>query len=258
MPNQIRALIVEDNPADADLEKRALRNILPVEYDVYCADRLEDALRLLGDIRFDVVLLDLGLPESGGLDTLERVRAVADSVAIVVLTGAADEATSLEALDRGAQDFLLKSEVTSGTLHRAIRFAIHRKQAERSSGQVGGDRESRLCAVLGAAWDAIVTIDADGNIRDWNRNAEELLGWRANEVAGRPLVAFLGLVADDFGRDGEKVFTTIFDRRRQPLTVEARSTVIQTDEQHIRAISLRPAESIPTNNHRKVPATASK
>jgi len=262
MPNQIRALLVEDNPADAYLEKRALRNILPVAFDVYCADRLEDALKLLREIRFDVVLLDLGLPESGGLDTLQRVRAAEDSVAIVVLTGVADEATSLQALDRGAQDFLLKSEVTPETLHRTIRFAIHRQQVQHLSAQVGSpardDLEARLCAALEAASAAIVTIAADGSIRDWNRGAEKLLGWRANEVAGRPLEDFLDLVVDDLDREGEPVAAEILDRRQRTLAVEARITVVQTDQQCIRALSLQPAEVGPTPSNRKVPATASK
>ena len=258
MPNQIRALIVEDNPADAYLEKRALRNILPVEFDVYCADRLEDALKLLGDVQFDVILLDLGLPESGGLDTLERVRSAEESVAIVVMTGSAEEATSLQALDRGAQDFLLKSEITPDTLHRTIRFAIHRKQAECLSTQRGGNRESRLRAVLEAASDAIITVDADGNIHDWNHEAEELFGWRASEVAGRPLVVFLALGPGDFGCEGAPVFVTIFDRSRQPLSLEARSSVVRSGRQQIRAISLRLAGSSPTSNNRKGAATVSK
>jgi len=101
-----------------------------VEYQIECADRLSTGLEHLVKGEFDVVLLDLGLPDSQGLDVLRKVRAQAPAVPIVVLTGLDDETLALQAMRQGAQDYLVKGDIDSKTLWRAMRYAMGRKQAE--------------------------------------------------------------------------------------------------------------------------------
>ncbi len=129
----IRVLLLEDNSADAAL-LRALLAESPGASSItlHVERRLSDGISRLQESRFDVVLLDLGLPDSQGMETLRQLKAQIHGIAIVVLTGLADEAIGLEAVHRGAQDFLVKGEVDARVLIRIIRYAIERQQAQRS------------------------------------------------------------------------------------------------------------------------------
>jgi signal transduction histidine kinase len=101
-----------------------------VTFDVKYADRLQVAMEYLGQNRVEVILLDLGLPDSQGLETLKRVYTQVPDLPIVVLTGLNDEMIGVQAVNEGAQDYLIKGQVDTHLLRRAIRYAIERKQAE--------------------------------------------------------------------------------------------------------------------------------
>lgn len=188
MNSPVHALVVEDNPADAFLQKMALRNILPVEFDVRCTSMLSEACGLLRDGRFDVILLDLGLPDSCGLETLSRVRAADPVTAIVVLTGASDYDLAPQALDVGAQDFLLKSDVNSDTLHRTIQQAVHRKKLDDARIADMKHREDalkdRIEFAVTAISSALNAIESGGEMDDWNRTAAEVLAALRKPVSG--------------------------------------------------------------------------
>jgi diguanylate cyclase (GGDEF)-like protein/PAS domain S-box-containing protein len=124
----IEVLVVEDNPTDARLLEVMLARLTAQGFRWRRVDRLSDALTLLNQRRYDVVLLDLALPDSCGLDTIRRVRSTAADVPIVVLTGLDDESTGLASLREGAQDYLLKDELRPNLLSRALRYAIERQQ----------------------------------------------------------------------------------------------------------------------------------
>jgi len=126
----IKVLLVEDNLGDARLLYEGLAEALPEQFQMTHARRLSEALEYLWQETCDVVLLDLGLPDSHGLDTLVVMRAQAPGVPIVVLTGFQDEALAVEALKRGAQDYLVKGQVDSKLLGRSMRYAIVRKATE--------------------------------------------------------------------------------------------------------------------------------
>jgi diguanylate cyclase (GGDEF)-like protein len=95
-------------------------------FDVRCAATLEEAIVAIEAAAPDVVLLDLSLPDSSGLDTLERIREAAPATAIVVLTGHDDEAMALEAISNGAQDYLIKGSPDADGVSRALRYAVQR------------------------------------------------------------------------------------------------------------------------------------
>jgi len=128
----IRALLIEDNPGDARLIREMLRDAgvghAPVE--LANADRLELGLEQLTHQATDVVLLDLTLPDSHGIDTFTSVHAHAPDVAVVVLSGLDDETLAVRAVQEGAQDYLVKGQVDGGTLLRSMRYAIERQRLE--------------------------------------------------------------------------------------------------------------------------------
>ncbi|WP_424018823.1 ATP-binding protein [Halorientalis pallida] len=128
-------LMVEDNPGDAKLLRHHLRGSSFTSAaggpDITHVDRLDDAFAELSEHPFDVVFLDLGLPESSGMDTLDRFLDRYTTVPVVVLTGLKDHDLSVEAIQRGAQDYLVKDEIDGDTLARSLRYAIERKKSER-------------------------------------------------------------------------------------------------------------------------------
>jgi len=123
-------LLIEDNPADARLIRELLAEAKGAAFDLECADHLSAGLERLAKGGVNVVLLDLGLPDSQGLATAASLSAQEPSLPIVVLTGLDDEATGVEAVRTGAQDYLIKGQVDSKLLGRAIRYAIERKWAQ--------------------------------------------------------------------------------------------------------------------------------
>ena len=125
----MRVLLVEDNDDDALLIRETLsETVLEIER----AERLSTALERLVQGRFDAVLLDLSLPDAFGLDTIDRVLRQASGVPIVVLTGLNDEVAAVKAVERGAQDYLIKGQADGHLLARALRYAVQRHKAEES------------------------------------------------------------------------------------------------------------------------------
>ena len=125
---QVDVLLIEDNPTDVLLTRENLGDA--AVFRMQHAERLSKGVDLLTSRRFDVVLLDLGLPDSQGLSTLLKVRESSPLVPIVVMTGRDDEETALRAVHLGAQDYLVKNIVDEGALRRSIRYAIERNQSE--------------------------------------------------------------------------------------------------------------------------------
>ncbi len=130
----LRVLLVEDNPGDARLLElglqRANYTLLSAPIQLERAQCLPDALDALARTRFDAVLLDLGLPGSQGLDTLERFSAQMTSVPVIVLTGLDDPEVAARAVRYGAQDYLNKNQLNGDHAARALRYAIERHHAQ--------------------------------------------------------------------------------------------------------------------------------
>lgn len=122
----IRALLIEDNPADELFAREALAHDALATFEVASAERLADGLDLLAQRPFDVLLLDLGLPDSFGLATFEHAQHYAPDLPVVVLSGMLDEQVAIEAVQAGAQDYLVKGPAGWHALARASRYAIER------------------------------------------------------------------------------------------------------------------------------------
>lgn len=125
----IKVLLIEDNPAHARLIQESVTEISEAFFDFESTDRLSTGLERLAAAEFDIVLLDLGLPDSQGFDTFVRTYAQARGVPIIVLTCLDDEALAAKAVLEGAQDYLIKGEADPKVLVRSIRYAIGRQKA---------------------------------------------------------------------------------------------------------------------------------
>jgi len=131
MAERISVLLIEDNPIHARLIQNLLEESTASVFDLISADRLSTGIERLDSGKIDVVLLDLVLPDSQEINTLEQVRAAAPEVPIVILTSLDDVTLAAKAVEEGAQDFLIKTETNSQTLTRSIHYAIERTRAQK-------------------------------------------------------------------------------------------------------------------------------
>lgn len=130
MDKVTKILMIEDNPRDVRLIQEMLKEVSNFSFEFKQAERLEEGLEYLKNDGFDILLLDLNLPDSTGFNTFIKARNSKFKVPIVILSGAADEETAVEAVHEGAQDYLMKGEVDGRLLARSIFYAIERKKAE--------------------------------------------------------------------------------------------------------------------------------
>ena len=128
-PDVLRILLIEDSDEDAQLVREMLDD-RGYDYVLKRTDRLSSGLRLLEEEFFDVLLLDLGLPDSAGFDALTQIRNQAPPLPIIILTGLSDEALAVKAISLGAQDYLVKGNFAADTLYRAISHSIERQRLE--------------------------------------------------------------------------------------------------------------------------------
>ena len=185
----MKVLLVEDNPGDARLIREMLAEVTVAPVDLECADRLSTGLERLAKGEIDVVLLDLSLPDSHGLGTLVLAQEEAPEVPIVVLTGLEDEGLAVQAVQKGAEDYLVKGRVDGNTLVRAMRYATERKRAKV---ELQASKESFRNIVEKNGY-GILVADRKGAVRFTNPSMESFFGRRSEEFLGKafnyPLVA---------------------------------------------------------------------
>ncbi|HLO88323.1 MAG TPA: response regulator [Nostocaceae cyanobacterium] len=126
----IKILLVEDNPGDILLLQESFTDVPTVAIELTPVETLAETLAFLSKDIFDVILLDLSLPDSQGWDTFIRTHRHAKATPIIVLTGIDDETLAIKAMQEGAQDYLVKGQVTGDLLVRSMRYAIERQRAE--------------------------------------------------------------------------------------------------------------------------------
>ena len=144
---KIRILLIEDDQADAFLIREMLREPATGDIAIQHVTRLDDGIRLAGEDAFDIIISDLGLPDSQGMDTVKTLVAAVERLPIVVMTGLADHEVGLEAVNCGAQDYLVKGQVSGEMLVRSIRYAIERKRIENEKEQVIAELQEALAKV---------------------------------------------------------------------------------------------------------------
>ncbi|MCG8638180.1 MAG: ATP-binding protein [Desulfobacterales bacterium] len=126
----IRVLIVEDNSTDQDMLRGMLNKTNEVVFEVFVADRLTTAFRFFSDNTPQLIVLDLFLPESKGIDTLKKIRKKVPDIPVIALTRFDDEHVGITAVREGAQDYLVKGQFDRNVIQRSIRHALERTRAE--------------------------------------------------------------------------------------------------------------------------------
>ncbi|HAV14269.1 MAG TPA: hypothetical protein DCX06_12365 [Opitutae bacterium] len=175
--HDLNILLFEDNQADANIVTEYLKDS-ELTHQLTIARRLSDGARILKKQSFDLIILELSLPDSKGINTLEAVRELSDNEVIIVLTAAKNEKFSLQALKTGAQDYLIKNTLSSEVLRRAIRYAIERtkliKEIEASAVEMK-HREILLRRIFDANTDAMLILTPEYEIKFLNPAAGQLL-----------------------------------------------------------------------------------
>jgi PAS domain S-box-containing protein len=201
----IRALLVEDVPGDARLVEEMLRGA--DGYELRCAATLAEALAALRAHRPDIVLLDLGLPDSAGVATVSAVVGADPDMPVVAITGLDDERAALEAVQAGAQDYLTKGSITPDLVRRVIRYAVERCRARRALDA----SELKWRNVLVNTPQIGISLDTMGRITFANAYFLALTGWSSDDIIGRDW--FATCLPDDIRsevrrRFGELIATT--------------------------------------------------
>jgi two-component system, cell cycle sensor histidine kinase and response regulator CckA len=172
-----KILLIEDNPGDAVLISEMLSGIN--NYALTQADRLSSGLQLLRQNSFNVVLLDLGLPDSSGIETFRRVQSERPEAPVIVLTGLTDEEIAVQAISQGAQDFLVKGRIDGELLTRAIRYAVERKRAQ----QLLRHSEEKFRAFFESAGIGATQLDlATGRFLKVNARFCQITGYSQEEL----------------------------------------------------------------------------
>jgi len=140
----LHILVVEDNPGDVRLLREMFSSERPGSFEINHLPRLDQALDLLVSDGINIVLLDLGLPDGDGIDTLRRVRKLAPKVPVIVLTDRDDDESVTEAMLEGAQDCLVKGQIEQRALPRALRYAIERFKLLTKAAQTNAELERRI------------------------------------------------------------------------------------------------------------------
>ncbi len=211
-----KVLLIEDDPLHVQIIEDMVLGDHGL-FELVCVDRLRDAIDHLESEKMDLVLLDLTLPESTGLETFNQIHARFPNIPIVVLTASSDDAIATVALQAGAQDFLIKWELNSHLLVRAMRYAIERKrngrditQRNRAEAELR-ESEERLRLAMTAA---------QMGTWEWNLASDKMIG---DEFVQRLL---------DMNDGGLDAFLTKVHPDDRPLVIESARTIVEKGEIH--------------------------
>ena len=187
MNSKIRLLLVEGNPGDVRLIMEILKENKKVEFTITNSARLDKSLKLLDEKQFEMILLDLELPDSQGLETFKKVRSHVPGLPIVILSGLKDENLALQAIKEGAQDYLTKSDINSNNLVRIVQYAIERKQAKEDL----KESENKYRAIFESTGTATLIVDMNTLIIQANKECESVTGYSASKLVGKSWTQFV-------------------------------------------------------------------
>ena len=183
-------LLVEDNPAEAQALIKALADPRAGSYDVEWVKLLAEGLQRLKSGGISIILLDLFLPDSQGVETFDKLFQTAPRVPILVLSSLADESAAEEACQSGAKDYLLRDHLGGYPAPHTLRNVIARISTEKASFV----EAERARVTLNSIGDAVLSTDVMGNVTYLNRVAEGLTGWSCAEAEGRPLTEIFKII----------------------------------------------------------------
>jgi diguanylate cyclase (GGDEF)-like protein/PAS domain S-box-containing protein len=183
-------LLVEDNPGDARLLRERLSEQHSLSIELTHVKCMGDAEKHLANHAVDIVLLDLGLPDAQGLEGVRRAHLAGPAVPLVVLTGLDDESLAAQVLQEGAQEHLIKGQIETRGLLRAMRYAVERKVMQDAlfvKEEALFVEKERAQVTLNSIGDAVICTDISGNISFLNLVAERMTGWSCEQADGHPM-----------------------------------------------------------------------
>ena len=187
----INVLLIEDNQDDAELLQRKLAKSVNRHFKVTPAKCLKDGLDKLSANSHDLILSDLGLPDSHGLDTVTQVLQMAPDIPLVVLSGYDDESVAIKAVQLGAQDYIVKGQMDGVQMERSLFYAIERFRLQRELEQHTEEIfkvQANLLKILDKNADAIIVVSKDKQILFINPAAESLFRCQKKELLNTPFI----------------------------------------------------------------------
>jgi phosphoserine phosphatase RsbU/P len=169
----IKVLLIEDDPDDYQILRRMLQKARGARFELHCAPTLAEGIQELESGAFDVVLLDLALPDSKGLETFYNLHAQFSGTPIIVLSGLDDENVAITAVHAGAQDYLVKGQIDTQLLTRAIIYAIERSQAKVALQEA----EKKFRSIFENAVEGIFQTTPDGRYLSANPALTRIYGY---------------------------------------------------------------------------------
>ena len=180
--NLISLLLVEDNKSDASIIKEILSDSKKYQYNLIFADRISQAYTRLKENNIDIILLDLNLPDSQGIETISKLELHSHKIPIIVLTGLNDEDIGLKAIEIGAQDYLVKDQIDFSLLDRFIQYSIERQQLKLDLETT----KEQFKTLIDTNKDGIIVVDENDIIQYVNAAAEAFLESSSEELLENP------------------------------------------------------------------------
>ncbi|MBC8171762.1 MAG: response regulator, partial [Anaerolineae bacterium] len=185
MENAIRILLIEDNPGDARLIRTMLLDQGSTDFALHCVETLQEAVLYSQEQSVNVILLDLSLPDSFGIDTLLKALNDMPDKAIIVLTGFDDQRLGVQAVQMGAQDYLVKDDIDGKLLRRAIRYSIERHRTETALRRSEEAYRSLIDDVFDASMVAVIILNKRLETVWCNEAMEIYFGIERGQILGQ-------------------------------------------------------------------------
>ncbi len=236
---KLNILIVEDDIVDRKLLQRLLsQSALPIS-DIKSAECLDTALEFLGEEHFDVVFLDLGLPDSQGIESFIAIHTKTPNVPVIVISGLGDEETAVMAVKEGVQDYFVKGQIDSNLLTRSVRYAIERKRISKEL----TEKQKNIEAIFNAAPIGMMLIDENKLVKRINDAIRQMLNKDYQEIINQQFGNALSCVNAVSGGEGcgkgptcgacelYKTIDTVLDSQQPVRDVEIQLTLKIDDKQ---------------------------
>lgn len=233
---KLKILLIEDNQADVDLINILLSQSVnsSFHYDLTTAKNLKQGFLKLHNHHYDVILLDLFLPDSKGLETLTQTCQETQKIPIIILTGLHDVSLGRKAVRLGAQDYLVKGEINENQLIQAIFHSIERKSMNKTIKDLASDlknEQKKLQKIIELNADAILIINKEGRVKFVNPAAKQMFGREIEDF-----------IDQNFGypvQSGEKLEIEIIQRDGNIRYAEMKSVQIEWEKEDAYLLSLR-------------------
>ena len=222
---RIKIFVIEDNPGDLVLIREMIKDS-GLEFELENSETLKEGLETFKKLDYDILLLDLGLPDSDGIETFLKAHSELTNKPIIILTGFSDEEQATNAVSRGAQDYLIKGQVDPNLLSKSIRYALERKKSELKI--LKEEEKSRTYFDSAGVMRAVVGIDK--KIKEINSKGCEILGYSKEELMGKNWFEYL---SPKNREKNEKIFEEMIAGTISPYSQKEQTILRKNGEKRI-------------------------